>query len=199
MTERRQVVICARDISDPEVAAQLAELRRVAVERNWEVAAEYHDVAPARARRRVGLQQLMADVHAGRIGASTLVVQNLHVLAPDARGVVAVVLDLLAHGVDVALADNGIDTASDRAALMAMLGALRGLTRAARSERSRLALRHAVRRGRPRVAVDTVRAAELLGTMGLRAAARTMGLSPSTLHRAIAPLRLAVVTERKAA
>ena len=74
MSDQRRVVVYVRDLSDGEVAAHLAELRGVAVERGWHVAAAFTDTAPSRSRRRLGLSALLNVIRRGDLGQITVVV-----------------------------------------------------------------------------------------------------------------------------
>ncbi len=78
---------------------QLDELRRLAARRGWAIAGEYTDVISGTSTKRPGLDQFLADAHAGRF--DVVAVWKLDRLGRSLVHMVQVVDELLGKGVHV--------------------------------------------------------------------------------------------------
>lgn len=183
---------------DPEV--QLAELRQVAVQRNWQIVCEYVDAGVSGTKAsRPALDRMLADCRAGKI--DVVAVWKLDRLGRSLQHLLGLLDDLTKAGVAfVSLRDAGIDTTSPSGRLMLMMvGAFAEFERSMIVERVRAGVAHAQAKGthcgRPRHELD-LRAAQLLVGQGqaVRQVASMLGVPRSTLQRRLAELEGAAST-----
>lgn len=178
-----------------DVNLQLDELRTVAAQRGWIIAAEYIDdgVSGTKASR-PALDRMMADAARGRF--STIVVWKLDRLARSLQNLLAILDDLRKADVGfVSLRDAGIDTTTAGGRLMLQLiGAFAEFERALIVERVKAGVAKAQADGkhcgRPAREID-LRGADLLlaGGMSVRQAAKAVHLPEPTLRRRLAQAR----------
>jgi DNA invertase Pin-like site-specific DNA recombinase len=149
---------------------------------------EITDVESGASATRPGLAEIHRRIRAGAI--DFLVVAKLDRIARSVSQLVRVVQEMDAHGVSLVVVDQPIDTSTPSGRLLLhVLGAIAEFERELIRERTRAgmaAARHRGRRiGRPRgVTLDEARAIRSRGE-GVRAAARRLGVSPSTVRRAL--------------
>jgi DNA invertase Pin-like site-specific DNA recombinase len=171
---------------DQEPENQLQELRRYADARNWQ-ATEYVDRGVSGAKdRRPTLHQLLTDAKRRRF--DVVVCWRLDRLGRNLKHLIGLLDDLQALGVSFVSLAEGIDATTPAGKLqMHILGAIAEFERARIQERVRAGLARArtqgVRLGRPRRAIppsvnDRVDAGETV-----RAAAKRLGVSRSTIKR----------------
>lgn len=172
-----------------EPATQLLPLRAFAEARGWSTT-EYIDHGISGSKdRRPALDQLMAVVRARKVDVVCIV--RLDRLARSLRHLVTLAGELEALGVDLVVTEQAIDSTTPAGKLMfGILGALAEFERSLIIDRVRSGIARARALGkplgRPRTAIDRGRAAELVaGGSSLRKAARAMGVSRSTLARAV--------------
>lgn len=164
--------------------AQLASARGLQLDRVYEEQASGADV------RRAALEQLRDDARRGRV--HVVLVWALDRLGRTMHEVLGLVLELDALGVRVLSArEPWLDNEGPvRSLLLAVFGWVAEQERARLGERTRAGLERARRRGvqlgRPRARVD-LRTARRLRAEGLslRDVAAQLGVSTSTLHRAL--------------
>ncbi len=186
-----RVALYARcSTADQTVDLQLDGLRDYAKVRGFDVVGEYIDEAQSGAKaRRPALDRLLADAHRRRFDA--VAVWRLDRLARSVRHLVNVAGDLESLGVDLIALDQGIDTSTSAGRfLFHTLAAVGELERDLIRERTiagvAAARRRGKRLGRPRVHVPLSRAQSLLAEgRSMAAVARELGVSRSSLHRAL--------------
>ena len=170
---------------DQEPENQLAELRRYAAARGWEIA-EYvdHGVSGAMDRRKA-LDALVQDVRRRRVDA--VVCWRLDRLGRGLRHLVALLDEFHALGVGFVSLGEGIDCTSPAGRLqMHILGAIAEFERARIAERVKAGLARArangTRLGRPKSVVPTTKLASVAHLPTKQAAAQ-LRVSVSTLKR----------------
>jgi DNA invertase Pin-like site-specific DNA recombinase len=196
-TERRtgrRVALYARvSTSEQSPENQLGVLRSFAEARDWQ-AVEYvdHGVSGAK-ERRGGLDRLLAAVRARKV--DIVACTKLDRLARSTRHLVTLAAELQALGVDLVVLDQAIDTTTPSGRLLFhVLAAIAEFERDLIRDRVIAGIRRAKaqgrRLGRPRrYHVDIDRARGLLGEgRSLRAVARTLGVHPSAVSRALAAI-----------
>jgi DNA invertase Pin-like site-specific DNA recombinase len=166
---------------------QLAEVRQLAVARGYEPVV-YEEVESA-AKVRPVLDQMLADVRAGRVHA--VAVWALDRLHRSMTGAINLVLELDRLGVPVLSVREGwLDTSGPvRPLLVAIFGWVAEQERTRLIERVHAGLERARRQGkalgRPRTSIVLLRAAAELveGGVGVAAAAKAKGVSRASLYR----------------
>ena len=172
-----------------DVGLQLDELRQVAQQRGYGIAAEYIDEGVSGTKEsRPALNRLMADVQAGRV--DILLVWKLDRLGRSLQHVLTVLATLNSAGVGFAsLHDPGIDTTSPTGRLLLqILASFAQFERDLIQERVRAGVRRAQLAGkhcgRPKVELDLRPALALLNEgRDLKDTARILNLSRTTLRR----------------
>jgi DNA invertase Pin-like site-specific DNA recombinase len=171
---------------DQEPENQLTELRRYVSARNW-TASEYCDRGVSGAKdRRPALDDLLKDARRRRF--DVLVVWRLDRLGRNLRHLVVLLEELQALGIAFVSLGEGIDATTPAGKLqMHILAAIAEFERARIAERVRAGLarvRASGRRlGRPAAELDAD-AVMRTADMSVRAAAASLGVSRSVLHRA---------------
>jgi DNA invertase Pin-like site-specific DNA recombinase len=170
---------------DQEPENQLQELRRYVQARGW-TPAEYVDKGVSGATdRRPALDQLLTDARRRRF--DVLVCWRLDRLGRNLRHLVTLFDDLRAVGVEFVSLGEGIDATTPAGKIqLHILAALAEFERARIAERVRAGLARVrasgKRLGRPVAHVDVDRVGSV-AHLSLDAAARTLGVSRSTLKR----------------
>ena len=175
------------DEQDPGL--QVAELRRLAEQRGWTVAAEYVDRGVSGAKEsRPGLDRLLADAQAGLL--DLVAVWKLDRLGRSLPHLLRTLDSLTGWGVQfVSARDSGIDTTSPSGRLMLhMLAAFAEFERSLLRERVIAGIRRAQAQGkhcgRKPVEIDLRPAVAMLDRgHGIKTTARSLGVSVSTLRR----------------
>jgi DNA invertase Pin-like site-specific DNA recombinase len=172
--------------TDQHCENQLAELRTYSASRGWTIIREYvdHGVSGAK-ERRPALDDVIRDAKRRRF--DVLVCWRLDRLGRNLRHLVLLLEDLHALGVLFASLNEGIDATTPAGRLqMHMLAALSEFERGRIQERVRAGLARARangrRIGRPRHRV-TDKDLERTARLSIRAAAKTLNVSPALIHR----------------
>ena len=172
---------------------QLRELREYVARRGWEAAAEYVDTGYSGAReRRPALDRLLADARRRRFDA--VVVWRYDRFARSLRQLVNALEEFRALGIDFVSLREGVDTSTPNGRLVfGIFASIAEFERELIRDRVRAGLRNArakgKRLGRPRVAVDRAKVADLRrggaswATVGAR-----LGVSRGTARRAVCRL-----------
>lgn len=192
MSPRRAAIYCRVSTDSQSTENQQRELEAIAQRHGWTVVGIFSDqgVSGARDRRpefdrlRQGIMRKEFDLVAAwsvdRLGRS---LQNLLVFLGE----------LQAKGVNLYLHQQGLDTQTPAGkAMFQMCGVFAEFERSIIVSRVHAGLARAkangVRLGRPRKLIDRSRAERLLAQgFSLRHIARQLGVSPSTLVRAVGP------------
>jgi len=165
---------------------QLRQLRRVASEHGWLVVVEGVDRSADPKAGRPEIQKLLAHVRRGAV--DVVLVARLHLLARSVGGLVEVLDELHARGIDVVTLD-GFDSTTGAANPLDVVAMLRRAEREFARERGHASILAARRRGpigRPRVEIDVERAIALRAAgKSIRRIALTMGSSATSVHRAL--------------
>jgi putative DNA-invertase from lambdoid prophage Rac len=170
---------------DQEPENQLAELRRYVEARGWS-AAEYVDRGVSGAKdRRPALDQLVADAKRRRF--DVVIAWRLDRLGRSLKHLITLLDDLQALGVAFVSLAEGIDATTPAGKLqLHILGAIAEFERERIRERVLAGLRRArangQRLGRPKARVPVERL-QTVATLPTDGAARTLGVSRSTLKR----------------
>lgn len=180
---------------DQTLANQQLALRAHAQARGWQ-AVEFADVVSGSRDKRPGLDQLVEA--ARRRTIDVVAVVKLDRLARSVHHLVTLARELEALGVNLVVLDQAIDTTTPSGRfLFNTLAAVAELERDLIRERVVTGLKRVRHQGtksgkpigRPRVLVDVKRARHLLASgkaASVRQAARTLGVSASTLTRVLA-------------
>ncbi len=176
---REQCALYTRGLADrSEAEAQLAELRRYARRRGWEVGPEYSD--PLGIPAAEGLAALMRDARQKRF--DLIVVARFSRFASSLGQLARTLAELKELGIDFVSYQDGVETVGPCGGRVRdLFSALGRLRRELRSERAALA---GARPGRPGARLDYQRLLQLR-SQGLshRAIARLFGVSHSTIGR----------------
>jgi DNA invertase Pin-like site-specific DNA recombinase len=170
---------------DQEPENQLAELRRYVEARGWS-GVEYVDRGVSGAKdRRPALDQLLADAKRRRF--DVLVCWRLDRLGRNLKHLITLLDELQVLGVAFVSLAEGIDATTPAGKLqMHILGAIAEFERERIRERVLAGLQRArtqgTRLGRPRATVPVDRV-QNVGSLSVDEAARTLGVSRSTLKR----------------
>ena len=168
---------------------QTRELHEYCQRRGWEIAGEYIDVGISGSKdRRPELDRMMQHAHKRKFDA--VLVWRFDRFARSVSHLLRALETFGALGIEFVSLSEAVDTSTPMGKMIfTVLGSVAELERSLIVERVRAGLRNArgkgVRLGRPTVSVDTAEVARLRhsGTTE-REIARTLGLSPSTVHRA---------------
>jgi len=187
----RRVAVYARvSTSDQAPENQLGPLEAFAQARGWEVTRFVdHGVSGAR-EKRPALDALLAAVRARKIDVVACV--KLDRLARSVHHLVALMREFEALGVDLVVLDQQIDTTTPAGRLLFhVLAAIAEFERDLIRDRVLAGLKRAkaqgVRVGRPRIPVDMSRVLALKAQRkSLRSIARSLGVSPMAVSRALA-------------
>jgi DNA invertase Pin-like site-specific DNA recombinase len=192
---RRVALYCRVSTTGQTAENQLLALRAFASARGWGVT-EFvdHGVSGAK-EKRPALDAMLAAVRTRKVDVVTCV--KLDRLARSVHHLVALVREFEVLGVDLIVLDQAIDTTTPAGRLLFhVLAAISEFERDLIRDRVLAGLRRArvqgtksgKRIGRPRTPVDIGRALELMasGRRSLRSVARTLGVSPATVSRALA-------------
>ena len=172
-----------------DVGLQIEELRRVASDRGWVVAAEYSDEGISGSREsRPGLDRMLEDARRGKF--DVVAVWKLDRLGRSLRHLLGVLDDIARLGIQfVSVRDPGIDTTSPAGRLLLhLLGAFAEFEKSLIAERVRAGVQRAQQSGkhcgRPRVEMD-LRAARILLAEGhsLRVVADMLQVPRTSLRR----------------
>lgn len=193
--EPKRVALYARvSTRDQNPGMQIEELRRLSLQRGWEVVGEYvdHGVSGAKVKR-PELDRLMLDVHRGRV--QVVACYRFDRFARSVKHLVTALDEFRVRNVDFISVHDGIDTSTPAGRFtFHVIAAVAELEREITRERVKSGLESARRRGeklgRPRVRVDITRA------LAMRAAGRsykqiatTLKVGVATVHRAIKEAR----------
>jgi DNA invertase Pin-like site-specific DNA recombinase len=174
-----------------DVSMQTRELRQFAEARGWHVAGEYIDAGVSGAKdSRPELNRLMADAHKRRF--DVVCVWRFDRFARSVSHLLRALETFKALGIDFVSYSEQMDTSTPAGKMVfTVLGAVAELERSLIVERVRAGLRNArakgKRLGRPRVAVDAARIANLR-SQGLSWAkiGEQLGLGEGTIRRTAA-------------
>jgi len=172
---------------NPEM--QLAELREYCARRGWEIAGEYVDTGVSGAReRRPELDRMLASCRRRQVDA--VVVYRYDRFARSLRQLVNALCEFDALRIQFVSLHEGVDTSTPNGRLVfGIFASIAEFERELIRERVRsglaLARAQGKRIGRPRVAVDASRVAELRAQgRSWAEIAREMGVGLGTVHRA---------------
>ena len=189
---KRAAVYARVSTLDQTTENQLVELRRYVQTRGW-TAQEYVDEGVSGAKeRRPALDRLVLDARRRRF--DVVVCWRLDRLGRNLKHLITLLEDFEALGVAFVSLAEGIDATTPAGRLqMHILGAIAEFERARIAERVKLGLARVRaqgrRLGRPRVEVGSDQLASVKG-LSVRAAARKLGVSPSTLYRRLSGTRV---------
>jgi len=174
--------------TDQDPGLQLEDLRRAAVQRGWQVVAEYVDTHTG-AREGPQRRQLMQDAHRGLF--DLVAVWRFDRFARSARDLLLAVDTFADLGIDFVSVREAFDTSTPVGrATVTILAAVAELERNIIRERVKAGLDRVRRQGqllgRPRRDVDVRRAMEMLEAgRSQRSVAMALKVPRSTLRRAI--------------
>jgi len=178
-----------------DVGLQTRELRQFAEARAWTVAGEYIDAGVSGAKdSRPELNRLMADAHKRRF--DVVCVWRFDRFARSVSHLLRALETFKALGIDFVSYSEQMDTSTPAGKMVfTALGAVAELERSLIAERVRAGLRNArakgKRLGRPRVAVDAARIAQLHAQgRSIREIAEELGYSRSLVHKTLANSKL---------
>jgi DNA invertase Pin-like site-specific DNA recombinase len=182
-----KVALYARvSTTDQEPENQLAELRRYAVARGWQVHQEYVDQGVSGTKeRRPALDRMTSDARRRRF--DVVVCWRLDRLGRNLKHLIAMLDELQSLGVAFVSLAEGIDATTPAGKLqMHILGAIAEFERGRIVERVKAGIARAKaqgkRLGRRPTIVDTVRF-EAVAHLSVREAARELGVARSIVHR----------------
>lgn len=177
--------------ADQNVENQLADLRRMAQQRGWEIVGTFADTTSGAKDSRPALSDLQTAIRQGRV--DLVAFWSLDRLGRSLTHLLATLTAWQAQNVAVvSYREAEIDTSTPAGRLMcAVFGAFAEFERGRLKERVHAGLARArargVQLGRPAERVDLRRARELLDQGATLAdVARTVGVSPRTLKRRLA-------------
>jgi DNA invertase Pin-like site-specific DNA recombinase len=172
-----------------DVGLQTRELRQFAEARGWTVAGEYIDAGVSGAKdSRPELNRLMADAHKRRF--DVVCVWRFDRFARSVSHLLRALETFKALGIDFVSFSEQMDTSTPAGKMVfTVLGAVAELERSLTVERVRAGLRNARAKGktlgRPRVAVDTAKIANLRASgASWQVITRELGISAGTAKRA---------------
>jgi DNA invertase Pin-like site-specific DNA recombinase len=181
---------CRVSTGDQTCENQLRELRAHAQQRGWPIAEEYVDTGFSGAKEsRPALDRLMKAAWAGKF--QTVLVWRFDRFARSTKHLVTALETFRSLQVGFVSLQEQIDTATPLGqAMFTIISAMAQLERDVIRDRVLAGLKraraHGRRGGRPRVRFDLARAQQLLAAGGsLRETARLLGVSKSTLCRAV--------------
>jgi DNA invertase Pin-like site-specific DNA recombinase len=186
---RRVGLYCRVSTTGQTAENQLLALRAFATARGW-VITEFVDAGVSGAKeKRPGLDALLAAARARKVDVVACV--KLDRLARSVSHLVALAKELEVLGVDLVVLDQAIDTTTPSGRLLFhVLASISEFERDLIRDRVLAGLKRAkaqgVRLGRPRAAVDTLRARGMLAEgKSLRQVARVLHVARATLARAV--------------
>ena len=195
-----KIAIYSRVSTDKQTHdSQLAELREYCRRRGWSHVAEFTDVICGAKFSRKGLDELMQNVHRGRL--DVIVCFKLDRLGRSLPHLAQIVAELSSCGVALICASQGIDTTNENPAGRLQLGVLMAVAEFERSiiqDRVRAGLKAAkqngVKLGRPSTLAAHHGAVKALLAQGwgVRAIARELGLPVASAFKLVTALREAV-------
>ena len=197
MIDRQLRVVLYARVSTREQSAdmQLAELRRFAQARGWQVVGQFVDQASGATTSRPEFDRMMQVLR--RRGADVLLCWKFDRIGRSTSHLLGVLEELRALNVGFCSMTEGVDTTTPTGKMVfTFLAALAEFERSLIRERVQAGIQNAkergVRFGRPRVGFDAARAAEMR-TQGssIREIARAVGVSPATVCRALRSLQTA--------
>jgi DNA invertase Pin-like site-specific DNA recombinase len=205
VTVARRVAIYARVSTVGQIPEnQLVALRAFSSARGWEVS-EYVDTGVSGAReKRPQLDAMLAAVRSRKVDAVAVV--KLDRLARSLRHLVTMAAEFEALSVDLIALDQALDTTTPSGRLLFhVLASISEFERSLIRDRVLAGLKRAkaqgVRLGRPRAAVDILRARAMLAEgKSLRQVAQALHVALATLARAVPKTsgRAALVSARHA-
>lgn len=187
---QRVGLYCRCSTREQTTEGQLHELRQVAAQRGWIVAAEYVDAGESGVKtKRPQLSRLMCDATRGKLDVVACV--RFDRFARSVKHLVLALDEFRALGVDFVSLHDGIDTSTPAGRFtFHVIAAVAELERELIRERTRAGIEAARRRGskigRPRAALDLAQA-RVLRSKGcsFRQIARRLGASETTVRRAL--------------
>src|SRR5690242_9582535 len=171
---------------NPEV--QLRELHEFCDRRGWEITSEYTDVGSGAKDSRPELNRMLADCRKRKVDA--VVVYRYDRFARSLRQLVNALEEFRSLGIDFVSLHEGVDTSTPNGRLVfGIFASIAEFERELIRDRVRSGLAAAKARGkqlgRPRVAVDELRIAELRAEgRGWKAIAAELGVGVGTILRA---------------
>lgn len=185
-------VSTANNGQDPTL--QTRELREYLERRGWELAGEYVDIGFSGSKeKRPELDRLMADAHRRRF--DVVAVWKFDRFARSVSHLLRALETFRALGIEFVSLSEQIDTSTPMGKMVfTILGSVAELERSMIVERVRAGLRNARAKGkhlgRPRLAIDTARAASLRAQgQSLRAIAVELGCSHALVNKTLSNLR----------
>jgi DNA invertase Pin-like site-specific DNA recombinase len=191
-TIRRAAIYARVSTLEQTTENQLAEVRRYVEARGWS-SHEYVDTGVSGAKdRRPALDNLVSDARRRRF--DVVVCWRLDRLGRNLKHLITLLEDFQALGIAFVSLAEGIDATTPAGRLqMHILGAIAEFERARIAERVKLGLARVRaegrRLGRPPLTIGGDQLAAVDG-MSIRAAARQIGVSPSTAYRRLTAARL---------
>lgn len=196
----RAVAYVRVSTEDQRTTAQRAAVTRYVRARGWRLVRVYedHGLSGANARR-PALTRLLEDAHRRRFGV--VIVWKFDRFSRSVADLLASLETFRALGIEFISVTEGIDTSTAAGRMVfTFLGAIAEFERALIRERVRAGVRARMQRqggrwGRPRaLSVHQLAQAKTLRAEGrpLRTVARLLGVSRTTLRRAVAPPRASV-------
>jgi DNA invertase Pin-like site-specific DNA recombinase len=169
--------------TDQAPANQLIACTDYCARRGWNVQLEYVDQVSGIAKDRPAFERLIRDARRGRF--DVLVVWRLDRLGRSTRAVIELLDELTTIGVDFASVDDSIDLSTPAGKCMAtMISAFAELERTMIADRVRAGIERRRREGKTIGRPARTDAREQLAAvdgLAVRAAAKQLGVSPSTI------------------
>jgi len=187
MKAKRVALYIRVSTGDQNADLQRRELSEYCERRGWEIAGTYSDVMSGAKDRRPSLDALMGDARRGKFDA--VAVWRFDRFARSTSHLLRALEEFSALGIDFVSITEAIDTSTPAGKMVfTILGAVAELERSIIRERviagQRAARARGVHFGRPPVAVDTGRVAQLRKQgLSWRAVASEMGVPKDTLRR----------------
>ena len=191
MTKKRVALYLRVSTLEQDVTNQRRELEAVAQRHGWRIVAVFSDTGVSGAKGRAerpGLDELMKAV--ARRDVDMVAAWSVDRLGRSLQGLLEVLMEFRAKGVDLYLHQQGIDTSTPGGkAMYQMLGVFAELERELIRERVLAGMARARSQGkhlgRPRVDADVEAAvrATLAGGTGIIRTAKLHGVGVGTVHR----------------
>lgn len=197
MKNMRVAFYCRVSTAEQTVENQLRELRRYCDSRGLKEVMVYKDEGVSGAKdRRLGLDNLMADARSRKF--KMVIVWKFDRFARSTQHLLTALQEFHDLDIDFVSCSEGIDTSTAMGKMVfTFLSAIAEFERELIRERVKSGLERAkeegVRLGRPRVGFDVAEAVRMQEEgLGVRRIAVRLGVSPSTVHRALKGLNEAV-------
>ena len=181
--------------STQTVENQRLELEAYCKRQGWVITQTYEDAGISGAKfDRPALQQMLKDASKSKF--DVLVVWKVDRLARSTSDLLSILQQLTALGVGFVSTTQAIDTTSSMGRMVVtFLAAIAEFERATIVERVKAGIQRAkadgVKIGRPRVAVDVIRAIELRNQgQGYKQIAKNLGLPRTTVYRTLSAIPL---------